>query len=150
MLKKILKKRQEKNKKIYEQVKKLVKDLKANINGDENIYLEIVLISLCQMLMQKLLKSHHKRFISVSNGSACTSFTYEPSHVIKAMNNDENIIKGAVRISWCHLTDDKIPIEEIFKKITKYHVMKYELEFQKIIQRKRNFKTSPCNKKRKY
>ena len=38
-------------------------------------------------------------------------------HVIKAMNNDENIIKGAVRISWCHLTDDKIPIEEIQERL---------------------------------
>ena len=58
-----------------------------------------------------------KDIISVSNGSACTSSTYEPSHVIKAMNNDENIIKGAVRISWCHLTDEEIPIKEIQERL---------------------------------
>ena len=58
-----------------------------------------------------------KDIISVSNGSACTSSTYEPSHVIKAMNNDENIIKGAVRISWCHLTEEILPLDDIFSRI---------------------------------
>jgi hypothetical protein len=29
----------------------------------------------------------------ISNGSACTSSSYTPSHVIKA-----------IRLSWCHLT----------------------------------------------
>ena len=58
-----------------------------------------------------------KDLISISNGSACTSSTYEPSHVIKAMNNDKDILRGAVRISWCHLTDSKIPVEEIHKRL---------------------------------
>ena len=33
------------------------------------------------------------------------------------MNNNENIIKGAVRISWCHLTENKIPVEEIKERL---------------------------------
>ena len=58
-----------------------------------------------------------KDYISVSNGSACTSTTYEPSHVIKAMTQDEKRIKSAIRISWCHLTEASIPIKEIENKI---------------------------------
>ena len=58
-----------------------------------------------------------KDLISVSNGSACTSSSYEPSHVIKAMTNDQNKLKGAIRISWCHLTKEKIPIAEIKKRL---------------------------------
>ena len=60
-----------------------------------------------------------KDLISVSNGSACTSSTYEPSHVIKAMTNDEDKLKGAVRVSWCHLTENKIPVEEIKERLKK-------------------------------
>ncbi len=44
--------------------------------------------------------------IAISNGSACTSSSYTPSHVLKAMTLDEDRIEGAMRISWCHLTPD--------------------------------------------
>lgn len=47
-----------------------------------------------------------KGVIEISNGSACTSAKYEPSHVLKAMNLDEERIAGALRISWCHLTEE--------------------------------------------
>ena len=47
-----------------------------------------------------------KEHIAISNGSACTSQSYKPSHVLKAMGLPEANIKGAVRISWCHLTQD--------------------------------------------
>jgi len=45
-----------------------------------------------------------KGLISVSNGSACTSQSYQPSHVLKAMGFGPERLKGAVRLSWCHLT----------------------------------------------
>jgi len=44
--------------------------------------------------------------IAISNGSACTSQSYKPSHVLKAMGLPEAVVKGAIRISWCHLTED--------------------------------------------
>jgi cysteine desulfurase len=42
--------------------------------------------------------------IAISNGSACTSSSYTPSHVLKAMGLPEDEIMGALRISWCHMT----------------------------------------------
>ena len=42
--------------------------------------------------------------IAISNGSACTSASYKPSHVLKAMGLLDEEIMGALRISWCHLT----------------------------------------------
>ena len=45
-----------------------------------------------------------KDVIAVSNGSACTSQDYTPSHVLTAMGLDNNRVKGALRFSWSHLT----------------------------------------------
>ena len=45
-----------------------------------------------------------KELVAVSNGSACTSSSYHPSHVLSAMGLSDEEISGAVRVSWCHLT----------------------------------------------
>ncbi|MCP1676634.1 cysteine desulfurase [Natronocella acetinitrilica] len=47
-----------------------------------------------------------KGLVEVSNGSACTSTKYEPSHVLQAMGLDEDQVEGAIRISWCHMTPE--------------------------------------------
>jgi len=115
--KKNLKKRQEQNKKIYDQIIKLMKSLNGNLNGDEKYLLGNCINFSIPTVDAEAFMLTTKDLISISNGSACTSSTYEPSHVIKAMNNNENIVKGAVRISWCHLTDNKIPVEEINERL---------------------------------
>jgi cysteine desulfurase len=46
-----------------------------------------------------------KNIIAISNGSACTSHSYEPSHVLNAMALPESRASGALRISWCHMTE---------------------------------------------
>ena len=115
--KKNLKKRQEQNKKIYDQIIKLIKSLNGNLNGDEKYLLGNCINFSIPTIDAEAFMLTTKDLISISNGSACTSSTYEPSHVIKAMNSNENIVKGAVRISWCHLTDNKIPVEEIKERL---------------------------------
>ena len=45
-----------------------------------------------------------KGLVAISNGSACTSQKYEPSHVLEAMNLTEDAVRGALRLSWSHLT----------------------------------------------
>jgi cysteine desulfurase len=46
-----------------------------------------------------------KDLVAISNGSACTSQSYEPSHVLSAAQLPADQIAGALRISWSHLTD---------------------------------------------
>ncbi len=45
-----------------------------------------------------------KDLVALSNGSACTSASYQPSHVLLAMGLPEAQIDGALRFSWCHMT----------------------------------------------
>lgn len=47
-----------------------------------------------------------KGVVAISNGSACTSQSYDPSHVLTAMGLGHDVIAGALRISWCHLTEE--------------------------------------------
>ena len=47
-----------------------------------------------------------KGIAAVSNGSACTSQSYQPSHVLKHMGLPKDAVEGATRISWCHMTPD--------------------------------------------
>ena len=37
---------------------------------------------------------------------ACTSSSYTPSHVIKAMGYSDDEANEAIRLSWCHLTPE--------------------------------------------
>ena len=47
-----------------------------------------------------------KDLVAVSNGSACTSQSYTPSHVLEAMGLSREAVSGAVRMSWCHMTPE--------------------------------------------
>lgn len=57
-----------------------------------------------------------KGIAAVSNGSACNSSSYKPSHVLTAMGIEDERISGAVRVSWGPMTEH-LPIEEILNRI---------------------------------
>jgi len=57
-----------------------------------------------------------KDIVAISNGSACTSQSYEPSHVLTAARFDEDQIAGALRLSWSHTTSE-VPWTEITRRL---------------------------------
>lgn len=59
-----------------------------------------------------------KNVIAISNGSACTSQNYTASHVLTAMDLPDEHIRGALRLSWCHLTPE-VPWEAVERVIEK-------------------------------
>ncbi len=82
-----------------------LKPLEPVINGDPERALPHVLNISFPGVDSEALMVALKDCIAISNGSACTSQSYQPSHVLKAMGLPEQVIKGAVRISWCHMTE---------------------------------------------
>lgn len=57
-----------------------------------------------------------KGLVALSNGSACTSAKYEPSHVLLAMGLDPDELSGTVRMSWGHNTGP-IPWDDIMARL---------------------------------
>ncbi len=47
-----------------------------------------------------------KNLVALSSGSACNSGSFERSHVLEAMGLSGERLDGALRISWCHLTEE--------------------------------------------
>jgi cysteine desulfurase len=56
-----------------------------------------------------------KGIAAVSNGSACTSSSYTPSHVLTAMGLDSNRIKESIRMSWSYDVQE-LPLKPIIEK----------------------------------
>ncbi len=76
------------------------------LNGDQELVLPHVLNFSVEGVDAEALMVALKDLIAVSNGSACTSQSYEPSHVLAAMGLPEADAAGAVRVPWCHMTPD--------------------------------------------
>lgn len=91
----------------------------ARLHGDPAITLPHVLNFSVDGIDSEALIVALKDIVSVSNGSACTSQSYEPSHVLQAMGLPNGAIAGAVRLSWCHMTG---PVDwlEIARRIASF------------------------------
>lgn len=57
-----------------------------------------------------------KGVAAVSNGSACTSSSYKPSHVLSSMGLEPDRISSAIRVSFSPFMEP-IPYEEILKRL---------------------------------
>jgi len=80
--------------------------LNPRLNGSEQWGMEHVLNLSFPGLDSEALMVGLKDLIAISNGSACTSHSYKPSHVLEAMQMTPDQINAAVRLSWCHLTPE--------------------------------------------
>ena len=105
-------------KKIKTEALSALKKLNPKITGDESLMMDHVLSLAIPGLDSEALMVGLKDLIAISNGSACTSASYAPSHVLLAMGLSEDEANECVRISWSFMTP-QIDWEEIAKKIRK-------------------------------
>ena len=91
---------------IKEQALATFKQLGGIVTGDQSLAIASTLNVSIPGLDSEAVMVALKDVLAISNGSACTSASYTPSHVLTAMDLPEDQIKGALRLSWSHLTPD--------------------------------------------
>lgn len=74
------------------------------INGDPALAVPYILNVSFPGLDSEAVILALRAVVAVSNGSACASAKYEPSHVLTAMGLDDVRRRGAIRLSWTHET----------------------------------------------
>ena len=75
------------------------------INGDSSFCVDTTINVSFKGVSSEALMIAAKQFCAISNGSACTSKSYDPSYVLTAMGIDKEEIESSVRISWGADTD---------------------------------------------
>ena len=85
-----------------------------SINGDQDYCMPNTLNVSFHGVNSEALMLATKQYCAVSNGSACNSSSYKPSHVLIAMGLDFDIIESAIRLSW---RKEDVDFENISKMI---------------------------------
>lgn len=93
---------EKKNLAIQKSILEQLSEVNFVINGDQNYCLSHVLNISFPGIDSEALMISTKEYFALSNGSACTSHDYKPSHVLVAMGLNDSIIESAIRISWNH------------------------------------------------
>ncbi|MCL5023997.1 MAG: cysteine desulfurase DndA [Nitrospirae bacterium] len=114
------KKRQQACHRVRRQAIDALSSLNPKLTGDQSLVMDHVLNLAFPGLDSEALIVALKDLIAISNGSACTSSSYSPSHVLKAMGMSDDEANSCIRISWCHLTP-VIDWEAIAHRIKKIH-----------------------------
>jgi len=93
--------------KMGEKLGELVESLGGELNGDQlNYGMPHILNFSIPGVNSEAAMVAFKGLLAASNGSACTSSSYTPSHVLTAMGLADVRIEGALRFSWCHMTEE--------------------------------------------
>jgi cysteine desulfurase len=80
--------------------------LNPRLTGEQSLVMDHVLNFSFPGMDSEALMVVLKDMIAISNGSACTSSSYTPSHVLREMGMTDDEANACVRISWCHLTPE--------------------------------------------
>ena len=96
--------RQQACRRMREQALAALVPLNPRLTGDQSMVMDHVLNLSFPGLDSEALIVALKDLVAISNGSACTSSSYTPSHVLKAMGMSDDEANTCVRISWCHMT----------------------------------------------
>lgn len=89
--------------------------LSYHFNGDQNFCVQSTANICIEGVSSEALMIITKQYCSISNGSACTSKSYDPSYVLTAMGIPDEEAGCSVRISWGPDTDQRAFVYNIQK-----------------------------------
>lgn len=107
------------NKEIKKQIIKLLDEsgIEYELNGDQQFCVESTLNICFKGVSSEALMISTKQYCALSNGSACTSKSYDPSYVLVAMGIPVEKIESSVRISWGSGVDSKEVLDGFCKML---------------------------------
>lgn len=94
------------NRKIRYSILEQLQGVEHILIGDQNYVISHTLSIAFPGKDSEALMLQLKDQVAISNGSACTSHSYKPSHVLLAMSLERHIIESTVRISWGQSLDE--------------------------------------------
>lgn len=107
------------NKELKERLMEVLRESKVSyeINGDQDFCVDSTINICFNGVSSEALMISTKQFCALSNGSACTSKSYDPSYVLVAMGIPTEKIESSIRVSWGPGVDEKDVIEGFRKMI---------------------------------
>jgi cysteine desulfurase len=97
--------RTERTQDIAQSVLKFIHESNGVVNGDRRTAIPNIINASFRGLDSEAFIVATKDLIAISNGAACSSHSYEVSHVLKSMNLDEWRLRSAIRFSFSHESD---------------------------------------------
>jgi cysteine desulfurase len=93
---------------------------KVHLNGDqENVVPHILNVSFEGVDAEALIVQL-KELVAVSTGSACTSASYTPSHVLRGMGLPDDIAANGLRLSWFPEQTEDVDVDAMVNEIAEF------------------------------
>jgi len=110
------KKRREASARVKERFLQAIASIEYRLNGEpQRTQSHVINLRFCGVDSEALMMAVRSE-LAFSNGAACTSATYKPSHVLKAMGLSDDEVSEAVRISWGQGVEE-IPTKPLLEAI---------------------------------
>lgn len=92
--------------------------LEYKINGEQEKCISSTINLALTGVNSEALMIAAKQFVGISNGSACTSHSYAPSYVLRAMGIPDDLINCSIRLSWgsqTNIEDVKLEVKSLLE-----------------------------------
>lgn len=93
---------------------------RVHFNGDQEHVVPHILNVSFEGVDAEALIVQLKEFVAVSTGSACTSASFTPSHVLRGMDLSDDIASNGVRLSWFPDQVQDLDINELVDEIAEF------------------------------